>query len=196
MYRFFIKTFFDFIFAFVAIIILSPLFLIVSIAIIIDSKGKIFFLQDRLGLNGKVFKVIKFRSMTTNYILEDGKNKLKENDPRITQVGKFIRKTSIDELPQVFNIFKGEMSFIGPRPPLTYFPKKFNNYTEFEKKRFSVKPGISGLAQLRCREVHDWNINIPIDVEYVNKQSFLFDLTLFFKSFFVFFNTSNIYSKN
>jgi len=196
MYRNYFKVFFDFIFSLVSLFLLTPLFTIVAVCIKLDSKGGVFFLQDRLGKNGNIFKVVKFRSMSEKYELEGGKNKLKETDSRITRVGKFIRKTSIDELPQVINILKGDMSFIGPRPPLTYFPKKYSEYNSFEKQRFLVKPGISGLAQLRCREIHDWDINIPIDVEYVNNQSFIYDLKLFLKSFSVFFNTSNIYSKD
>jgi lipopolysaccharide/colanic/teichoic acid biosynthesis glycosyltransferase len=195
MYRKYVKVFFDFIIALIALIILLPIFLIVVIAIRIDSKGNAFFLQERLGLNGKVFKVFKFRSMSTAYKAENGVNTLQGTDPRITKVGGFIRKTSIDELPQVINILLGDMSFIGPRPPLTKFPKKFEDYNEFEVKRFNVKPGISGLAQIRCREEHDWSVNIPIDVEYVSKQSFLFDMDIFVKSLFVFFKTDNIYTK-
>lgn len=119
---------------------------------------------------------------------------LYENDPRITKVGAFIRKTSIDELPQVFNVLKGDMSFIGPRPPVPYFPKKYSEYNDFEKQRFSVKPGISGLVQVRCRESNDWDINIPIDVEYVNNYSFLYDIKLFIASLMVFFRHDNIYT--
>lgn len=195
MYKGFIKPLFDWILALMALILLSPLFLMVAIAIKTDGQGPVFFLQERLGKNGRVFRVFKFRSMVVN----DGKdkdNKLYKNDPRITRVGSFIRKTSIDEIPQLINIIKGEMSFIGPRPPLTYFPKKYHDYNEFEKKRFLVKPGISGLAQLRCREVHDWNVNIPIDVEYVENYSFFYDTRLFLSSFLMFFKTDNIYRKN
>jgi len=119
--------------------------------------------------------------------------KIYEDDPRITRVGKFIRKTSLDEIPQLYNIIKGEMSFIGPRPPLPYFPKKYEDYNEFEKQRFLVKPGISGLAQVRCREIHDWEINIPIDVEYTQNYSFLYDMKLFFASLLFFFKTDNVY---
>lgn len=122
-------------------------------------------------------------------------NKLYENDPRITRVGRFLRKTSLDELPQLLNILTGEMSFIGPRPPVPYFPKKVNEYNDFEYQRFLVKPGISGLAQVRCREIHDWDINIPIDVEYVHNYSFRYDLKLFFTSLLFFFRTDNIYRK-
>jgi undecaprenyl phosphate N,N'-diacetylbacillosamine 1-phosphate transferase len=194
MYKSVIKPVADFIIALIALIMLSPLFLIVAIAITFDSPGSALFLQERLGMNGRVFKLYKFRSMSKGLNKMQG-GILMENDPRITKVGQFIRKTSIDELPQLINILKGEMSFIGPRPPVTYFPKKFEEYSDFEKMRFNAKPGISGLAQIRCREIHDWNINIPIDVEYVQNFSFANDFKLFLKSIFVFFNTNNVYRK-
>jgi lipopolysaccharide/colanic/teichoic acid biosynthesis glycosyltransferase len=122
--------------------------------------------------------------------------KVYENDPRITRVGQFLRKTSLDEIPQLFNIIKGEMSFIGPRPPLPYFPKKYEDYTDFEKQRFMVKPGISGLVAVRCREIFDWDIIIPIDVEYVQNYNFLYDLKLFLASLLVFFRHDNVYRKD
>jgi lipopolysaccharide/colanic/teichoic acid biosynthesis glycosyltransferase len=195
MYSLLIKPLLDFIAALIALMILLPLFILVSVIIKIESSGPAFFVQSRLGKHGKVFKIIKFRSMITKQQDMNKGNKLYENDPRITRVGAFIRKTSIDELPQVFNILKGEMSFIGPRPPVVHFPKKYEEYNSFEKQRFNVKPGISGLAQIRCREIHDWDINIPIDVEYVHKCSFMFDLKLFLASFMVFLRTDNIYRK-
>lgn len=195
MYKLIVKPFFDFFVAVFALLFLWPLFLIVGLAIRFESSGPAFFVQSRLGKHGKVFKIIKFRSMIANQQDLNISNKLYENDLRITRVGAFIRKTSIDELPQIFNILKGEMSFIGPRPPVVHFPKKYEEYNSFEKQRFSVKPGISGLAQIRCREIHDWDINIPIDVEYVQKCSFMFDLKLFLASFMVFLRTDNIYRK-
>lgn len=194
MYKNLIKPLSDWLIALLALIILSPLFLITAIAIRLETTGPVFFKQQRLGYRGKVFEIIKFRSMTIDQN-KSTDNKLYENDPRITKVGKLIRKTSIDELPQLINILKGEMSFIGPRPPVTYFPKKIEDYNEFEKQRFEVKPGISGLAQVRCREVHDWNVNIPIDVEYVKNFSMTNDLKLFVSSLLFFFKTDNIYRK-
>jgi len=194
MYKFIFKPFVDWIIALVALIILSPVLLVVALAIKFDSDGPILFLQDRLGRNGKVFKVFKFRSMMVTRV-DTEENKLYENNPRITKVGRFIRKTSIDELPQLINILIGDMSLIGPRPPTTHFPKKYEEYNDFEKQRFLVKPGISGLAQLRCREIHDWDINIPIDVEYVQNYSLKYDFMLFLKSLIVFFKTDNIYRK-
>jgi lipopolysaccharide/colanic/teichoic acid biosynthesis glycosyltransferase len=195
LYKTFIKPVTDWLIAFTALVVLSPLFLITAIAIKIDSHGPVFFRQMRLGYKGMEFSIYKFRSMTVEH-RKAKDNKLYENDPRITKVGRFIRKTSIDELPQLINILKGEMSFIGPRPPVTYFPKKLEEYNEFERRRFEVKPGISGLAQVRCREIHDWDINIPIDVEYVDNFSMKNDISLFLSSLFFFFKTDNIYRKN
>jgi undecaprenyl phosphate N,N'-diacetylbacillosamine 1-phosphate transferase len=195
MYKNFFKPLIDWIIALSALIILLPLFIIVGIAIKFDSKGPVFFLQERLGRHGKVFRIIKFRSMTRDIVIPVGSQKVFESDPRITKVGKFIRKTTIDELPQLINIVKGEMSFIGPRPPVTNFPKPYLNYTDFEKQRFLVKPGLSGLVQIRQREINDWNKNIPVDIEYVQNYGFLYDAKLFLQSFLVFFRTDNIYTK-
>lgn len=194
LYKTFIKPVTDWLMAFTALVVLSPLFLITAITIKIDSRGPVFFRQMRLGYKGREFNIYKFRSMTEDQ-RKATDNKLYENDPRITKVGRFIRKTSIDELPQLLNILKGEMSFIGPRPPVTYFPKKIGDYNEFERRRFEVKPGISGLAQVRCREIHDWDINIPIDVEYVENFSMKNDIRLFISSLFFFFKTDNVYRK-
>ena len=189
------KPFCDRILAIVFLIVLSPLFLAVSIFIKFDSKGPVFFVQDRLGYMGRVFKIIKFRSMITNAKRTPGQD-LYETDPVITKAGRILRRTSIDEIPQLINILKGDMSFIGPRPPVTYYPRKINEYSSFELQRFYVKPGISGLAQVRCREIHDWDINIPIDVEYVKNYSLSYDLKLFILSLFMFFKRDNIYSRD
>ncbi|MDD2798964.1 MAG: sugar transferase [Bacteroidales bacterium] len=195
MYVNIIKPVYDWILAFFALIILSPLLFIIAILIKIDSPGPVFFLQERLGKKGKVFKIVKFRSMVNrpdNFMF--GKPLL-ANDPKITKMGSFVRKTSIDEIPQLINILKGDMSFIGPRPPVVLYPKKYEDYNEFEKRRFEVKPGLSGFAAVRAREVNDWSKIIPMDVEYVDKISFVFDVQLFFASLFVFFKTDNVYTK-
>ncbi|GAF03260.1 sugar transferase [Saccharicrinis fermentans] len=196
MYKKVLKPLIDFLLALIAFFFLIPVFIVVYVAIKLDSKGPAVFKQNRLGLHGKVFTVYKFRSMVTDQSDIKKSSKVYEDDPRITKVGAFIRKTSIDELPQVLNILKGDMSFIGPRPPVPHFPKKYAEYNDFEKQRFMVKPGISGLAQIRCREIHDWDINIPIDVEYVHHYSFLYDAKLFLASFMVFFKHDNIYRKS
>ncbi|MFZ4723989.1 MAG: sugar transferase [Paludibacter sp.] len=195
MYVKFVKPLIDFVIALVAIVFLTPVFLLVATAIKLDSPGPVFFLQQRLGKNGRVFKIVKFRSMRTDIVSYKYGDVLTENNPQITKIGKFIRKTSIDELPQLFNIIKGEMCFIGPRPPLTTYPNAFNEYNEYEIKRFEVRPGISGLAAIKQRQIHNWNLNIPLDVEYVEKISFKLDLNLFISSVLVFFKTDNIYSK-
>lgn len=196
MYKLFLKQIIDFLLALLAAILLIPIFIVVFIAIKLESKGPAIFKQPRLGKNGKIFTVYKFRSMVSDQSQIKKSNTVYENDPRITRVGAFVRKTSLDELPQVFNILKGEMSFIGPRPPVPHFPKEYSEYNDFEKQRFTVKPGISGLAQIRCREIHDWDINIPIDVEYVNNYSFTYDAKLFLASFMTFFKHDNIYTKS
>jgi len=193
MYTHFFKPLFDITLALIAIVILLPVFVVVAIAIRLDSPGSAMFFQNRLGKNGVVFKICKFRSMRNDVNFKT--NETLATDPRITRVGQFIRKTSLDEIPQLFNIVKGDMSFIGPRPPVPTFPKRYEEYNNFEKKRFNVKPGISGLAAIRQREVHDWNLNIPVDVEYVEKISFKMDCSLFISSLTVFFKTYNIYSK-
>ena len=193
MYTYFFKPLFDITLALIAIVILLPVFVVVAIAIRLDSPGSAMFFQNRLGKNGVVFKICKFRSMRNDVNFKT--NETLATDPRITRIGHFIRKTSLDEIPQLFNIVKGDMSFIGPRPPVPTFPKRYEEYNNFEKKRFNVKPGISGLAAIRQREVHDWNLNIPVDVEYVEKISFKMDCSLFISSLTVFFKTYNIYSK-
>ncbi len=195
MYIRIIKPVVDFIIALVAIVVLIPVFILVAIAIKLNSPGPIFFLQERLGKNGRVFKIFKFRSMRTDIVTYKFGEVLTENNPQITYTGKFIRKTSIDEIPQLINILIGEMSFIGPRPPVTFYPKKYEDYTDFEKQRFSVKPGISGLAAIKQREVNDWSKNIPVDIEYVKSISIWLDIKLFILSLFVFFRTDNIYTK-
>jgi lipopolysaccharide/colanic/teichoic acid biosynthesis glycosyltransferase len=181
--------------ALIALIILAPLFLFIALIILSGSDGPIFFKQDRLGLNGKIFKILKFRSMVNKSDNFTFHKPLQESDPKITKFGRFLRKTSLDEIPQLINILKGEMSFIGPRPPVVNYPKKYDEYTDFERQRFLVKPGISGLAAVRAREINDWNINIPIDVEYVHNISFILDTKLFLLSLFAFFKTDNIYTK-
>ncbi len=194
MYLSLIKPTFDWILALIVLLLLIPVFMLLSVIIKIDTRGPVFFIQSRLGKDGKEFKIFKFRSMSVTHS-KPVNNIQYEDDPRITRVGRIIRKTSLDELPQLINIVKGEMSFIGPRPPVTHFPKKYSEYSDFEKERFSVKPGISGLAQVRAREEHDWDKNIPVDVEYARTVSFKLDLKLFLKSITFFFRTDNIYRR-
>ena len=181
IYKFF-KRLFDITISMIGLIITSPILLITAIAIKLESPGPIIFKQERLGLNGKVFKIYKFRSMCVD--AEKGGVYEKKGDPRVTKVGKFIRKTSIDELPQFLNILKGEMSLIGPRPALTYHPWPYNEYTEEQKRMFHVRPGVTGWAQVNGRKEVEWPRRIELNVEYVDKMSLYFDLMIFFKTIF------------
>ncbi|MDU1414400.1 MAG: sugar transferase [Clostridium sp.] len=179
-----IKDFFDLIFGIFLLIIMSPIFIIISIAIIIDSRDGILFKQERIGKDGKKFKIYKFRTMVKNAEkLGDGLIIKDDTDNRVTKVGKFLRRTSLDELPQIFNIIRGEMSFVGPRPPVIYHPYDgYENYSKSAKKRFLMKPGITGLAQVEKRNSASWDERIEIDVKYVESFSMLLDLKIIFKT--------------
>ena len=181
VYKFF-KRLFDITISMIGLITTSPILLITAIAIKLESSGPIIFKQERLGLNGKVFKIYKFRSMCVD-AEKDGVYE-KKGDPRVTKVGKFIRKTSIDELPQFINILKGEMSLIGPRPALTYHPWSYSEYTEEQKRMFHVRPGVTGWAQVNGRKEVEWPRRIELNVEYVDKMSLYFDLMILFKTIF------------
>ena len=187
-----IKLFFSFFLSFVLLLFFALPMLIISIVIKIDSKGPVIFKQKRLGKNGKEFWMLKFRTMVVGAeTMGSGEYCLKD-DSRITKFGKLLRRTSLDELPQLFNIFIGEMSFIGPRPPLTYHPYCFDKYTPEQKRRFLVRPGITGLAQISGRKVASWNDRIKIDLEYVDKISLFLDLKILFLTVFkIFKNTDN-----
>ena len=194
MYKKYIKRILDFILSLLATIVLSPLFLVIAIIIKIDSRGPTFFLQERLGKDGKVFKIIKFRTMIPNAEkIGDGLKVKTESDNRITKIGKILRKTSLDELPQLINVIKGEMSIVGPRPPVTYHPHKYEEYREEQKIRFKVRPGITGLAQVRVRNSASWDERIKIDIEYVDKISFTMDIKIVLKTVVKVFKKDNIY---
>lgn len=177
-----IKRILDIIFSLLGLIILSPILLITAVAIKLESTGPIIFKQKRIGKDGKVFNIYKFRSMIV------GAEKIgtgvysKKDDNRVTKVGRLIRMTSIDELPQLINILKGEMSIIGPRPVLTYHPWKYEEYTEEQLKRFKVKPGITGWAQIHGRKDVEWKERIKLDTYYVENINFWLDIKIFFKT--------------
>lgn len=169
--------------------------LIVALIVKLESKGPALFKQERLGMNGKVFKIYKFRSMVVGAEKQGSGVYSGKNDARVTKVGKIIRATSIDELPQLINILKGEMSFIGPRPALTYHPWSFEEYTEEQKKMFAVRPGVTGWAQVNGRKEVEWPRRIEMNVWYVENMSFLLDLKIFFKTIIkVFTNADNVNS--
>ncbi len=176
MYKKFFKRLFDLLLSVVSLILLSPIILIVAIIILVFMGRPVFFIQERPGLNEKPFKIIKFRSMTNHF---DNIGKPLNDDLRLTKFGAILRATSIDELPELINILKGDMSFVGPRPLLTnYLPY----YTKSERIRHTVRPGLTGLAQIRGRNHLEWDERLKLDQEYVNSLSFLSDLKIIFKT--------------
>lgn len=177
---YFFKRIIDILGASVLIIILSPILLVISLAIKLDSKGEIVFKQRRLGRYGKQFWIYKFRTMCVGAENMGDGQYCKQGDSRVTRVGKVLRKTSLDELMQLFNILKGDMSFIGPRPPLTYHPWSIDEYTPEQMKRFDVRPGITGLAQISGRKHLEWPKRIEYDVRYVENISLWLDIKICF----------------
>jgi undecaprenyl phosphate N,N'-diacetylbacillosamine 1-phosphate transferase len=186
MYRAFIKPFFDFLVALNAFIILLPVFLVVTLLLFIANQGKPFFFQQRPGKNGKIFEVIKFKTMND---LIDEQGNLLPDDKRLTAVGKFVRKTSLDEIPQLLNVIKGDMSLIGPRPLLVeYLPL----YDKTQQRRHEVKPGITGWAQVNGRNAISWADKFKLDVWYVDNISFLLDMKIVFLTIFKIFKSEGI----
>lgn len=184
IYRDYIKRTIDIIIAIpVFIIALIPMIL-TAIAIKLDSPGPVLFKQERLGLHGKTFKMLKFRSMVVNAEHTGSGVYSGKGDARVTKVGKFIRATSIDELPQLINVLRGDMSLIGPRPPLTYHPWTVDKYTEEQFHMFDVRPGFSGWAQVHGRKEVEWHHRIELNVWYVQHVRFLLDVKIFFMTIY------------
>lgn len=179
-----VKRFLDVTASFLGLDLLSPLLLAVSILIKIDSRGPVIFRQKRIGRNGKVFEIYKFRSMCVGAEKTGSGVYSGKGDARVTRIGKILRATSIDELPQLLNILKGEMSFVGPRPPLTYHPWKYEEYTDFQKRMFEVRPGITGWAQVNGRKDVEWHKRIELNVWYVDHMSLLLDIKIMFMTAF------------
>ena len=179
-----VKRFLDVTASFLGLVLLSPLMLAVSILIKIDSRGPVIFRQKRIGRNGKVFEIYKFRSMCVGAEKTGSGVYSGKGDARVTRIGKILRATSIDELPQLLNILKGEMSFDGPRPPLTYHPWKYEEYTDFQKRMFEVRPGITGWAQVNGRKDVEWHKRIELNVWYVDHMSLLLDIKIMFMTAF------------
>ena len=190
MYKRFIKTAFDFVIALVGFVMLIPLFVLVTIGLFFANQGKPFFFQKRTGKNEKIFRVIKFKTMNDK---KDVNGELLPDVNRLTKLGVFVRRTSLDEIPQLFNVLKGDMSLIGPRPLL---PEYLSLYTEEQKKRHNVKPGITGWAQINGRNAISWKKKFDYDVWYVENLSFFFDLKIFLKTFTKVFKREGISTQN
>ena len=178
MYRHFFKRFFDIVLALLGILIGGIPMLLIALLVKLDSPGPVLFKQERIGKGGKVLKILKFRSMCVGAeksgVYSDNK------DSRVTKVGRILRATSLDELPQFFNVLLGDMSFIGPRPPLTYHPWPLEQYTPTQRRMFEVRPGITGWTQTHGRKDVEWHRRIELNVWYVDNLSFLLDMKILF----------------
>ena len=174
MYKNYLKRLFDFLAAFFGLLLLSPLFIIVMIGLYFANKGKPFFFQSRPGKNENIFKIIKFKTMNDR---KDSNGNLLADAERLTPIGAFVRKTSLDEIPQLINVLKGDMSLIGPRPML---PEYLPLYTEKHKKRHNVRPGITGLAQVKGRNTMKFSERFNNDVFYVENLSLILDIKILF----------------
>ncbi len=190
MYKKYIKSIFDFSIAFVAFFFLLPVFVILLVGLCIANQGKPFFFQLRPGKNEKTFKIIKFKTMNDK---KDVDGNLLPDANRLTKIGQFVRKTSLDELPQLINVLKGDMSLIGPRPLL---PEYLPLYNEIQKRRHEVKPGITGWAQINGRNAISWQQKFEYDVWYIDHYDFMLDFKIVFLSIKKVFRSDGITSKN
>ena len=186
MYQYFFKRFLDFLISFISIVVLTPIILVITLLLAFVNKGKPFFFQVRPGFNEKLFKIVKFKTMTD---ATDADGNLLPDNERMTKVGNLVRKTSLDELPQLWSVLKGDMSLIGPRPLLPEYLPLYNNE---QKKRHLVKPGITGWAQINGRNAISWQQKFEYDVWYANNISFLTDVNIFFKTFAKVFKSEGI----
>ncbi|WP_423818771.1 sugar transferase [Salinimicrobium sp. TIG7-5_MAKvit] len=177
MYRKLIKPFLDLLVAFVALLFLSPFLLFFILLLSVANRGNPFFLQRRPGKKGKIFRIIKFKTMTD---ARDAEGNLLPDSQRLTATGKFVRKTSVDEIPQLINVLKGDMSLVGPRPLL---PEYLKLYSPRQQKRHEVRPGITGWAQVNGRNAISWNRKLELDVWYVENLSFIVDLKIIWMTF-------------
>lgn len=193
MYKKILKRILDFVLALLGLLILWPILLLAMLAIVIEDPGPALFRQKRLGYHGREFTMLKLRSMRVNAEHTGSGVYSGKNDPRVTKVGRILRKTSIDELPQLINLLRGDMSLIGPRPPLTYHPWPIDQYTPEQRRMFDVRPGITGWAQTHGRKDVEWHKRIELNVWYVDHISFWLDVKIFFLTIFkVFSNADNV----
>lgn len=188
-FQFCIKQSVDFLVSLILLLALFPIFVIIAFLIKIDSSGPVFYKQYRIGRNGKKFKIWKFRSMIINAENIGAKMGFIKDDPRITCVGKLLRLTSFDELPQIINILKGEMSFIGPRPTIENQVVKYNT---IQRRRLLMKPGISGWAQVNGRNELKWSKRIKLDIHYIDNWNLWFDIKILFRTLYIIFARKNI----
>jgi undecaprenyl phosphate N,N'-diacetylbacillosamine 1-phosphate transferase len=176
-----------------ALILLSPFMLAASLAVKLTSPGPVLFLQERVGKDGNLFTIFKFRTMEVGAEKKGLGYEIVKDDPRITRIGAFLRRWSIDEFPQVFNVLRGEMSLVGPRPTLKY---QVDSYDDFQKRRLEVKPGLTGLATVKGRNLLSWNERIEYDVWYIDNYSLLLDLKILLSTFRVVFAGEGVYTDN
>lgn len=197
VFNLFVKRLIDFLGSLIGMVIVFPIFIIIALSVKLTSKGPIFFKQERLGKNGRVFKIIKFRTMVVNAEkMGDGLKVKNESDNRITKVGKFLRATSLDELPQLWNVLVGDMSLVGPRPPVPYHPYKYEEYNDFQRKRFEMRPGITGLTQVTVRNSVNWDERIRIDVEYIERFNLWLDIKILAKTILKVIKCEDIYEQS
>lgn len=190
------KRVFDIMAVMIFISVFWPVIILIYFAVLLIDGQPVFFLQERLGCNGSVFRIIKFRTMIVNAVNKGKGIFVDENDSRITISGRILRKTSLDELPQLINVLRGEMSIVGPRPPLPHYPYNYNNYTRSVKQRFTVRPGLTGLAQISGRKDLDWEDRFPIDLIYVNAYTFWMDIYILLKTVYSVIRREGVYGND
>ncbi|MGL2964099.1 sugar transferase [Flavobacterium sp. RSB2_4_14] len=190
MYKTIVKPIVDFLLSLMGLVVLFPILLVITLLLFLANHGKPFFFQSRPGKNGKIFKIVKFKTMNDK---KDGDGKLLPDAQRLTAVGKFVRKTSLDELPQLINVVKGDMSLIGPRPLLTHY---LHLYSAFQNRRHEIKPGITGWAQVNGRNAISWDKKFEYDVWYVDHMSLGLDIKILFKTIIKVFKSDGITAAN
>ncbi len=187
----FVKRLIDVVLSLFLLLLLWPLFVLVALLIKLDSKGPVLFVQERVGKDGKLFKILKFRTMEVGAEKKGLGYEVVEDDPRITRVGKFLRRWSIDEFPQLINVLKGDMSLVGPRPTLKY---QVDQYDSFQKRRLEVKPGMTGLATVKGRNLLSWNERIKYDVWYIDNYSLWLDFKIMLETIGVVLGGEGVYT--
>ena len=183
-----LKRLFDVVISLLILIVTLPVCIVIAVAIKLDSKGPLFFKQERCGLNGKAFTIVKFRSMVRNAEKLSGPVWSQKNDPRITRVGKFIRRVRIDEIPQMYNVLKGEMSIVGPRPERPFFVEKLADEILYYKRRLKVRPGITGWAQVKHKydeSLEDVKIKLRYDLFYIENMSLRMDFKIIIRTIYI-----------